>query len=93
MGFSVASLWVIPGVMVLPVIGAYLPLPTWMHLPVALVIAAAKAVLIILYFMHVRYSNRLTWVFSSAAFLWLTIMLVFCLADYFSRDWLQIEGK
>ncbi len=43
--------------------------------------------------MHVRFSNRLTWVFSTAAFFWLAILLVFSLADYASRGWLDIEGK
>jgi cytochrome c oxidase subunit 4 len=52
---------------------------------VAMGIAAVKMVLIILYFMHVRYSDKLTWVFSSAAFLWLIILIVGFLNDYFSR--------
>jgi cytochrome c oxidase subunit IV len=78
--------------LVATVAGSFLPLGP-LHLPVALLIAAAKAVLIILYFMHVRYSNRLTWVFSSAAFVWLVILLVFSLSDFFSRGWLDIEGK
>src|SRR5438270_121400 len=37
-------------------------------------IAGTKAVLIILWFMHVKASTRLTWVFASAAFAWLVIM-------------------
>ena len=41
-----------------------------------MVIAVAKAVLILLIFMHVRYSERLIWVFSTAAFLWLVILIV-----------------
>lgn len=87
---------ILMGLLVATVLAAYIPLPEslrWLHLTIALVIAAAKAVLIILYFMHVRYSNRLTWVFSSAAFVWLVILLVFSLSDYFSRGWLDIEGK
>lgn len=83
---------ILMALLVATVVGSFLPLGP-LHLPVALLIAAAKAVLIILYFMHVRYSNRLTWVFSSAAFVWLVILLVFSLADYFSRGWLDIEGK
>jgi cytochrome c oxidase subunit IV len=75
------------------VAGAYMPFPTWAHLPVAMTIAIAKAALIIMYFMHVRFSSRLTVVFSTAAFFWLILLLVFCLQDYASRDWLAIEGK
>jgi cytochrome c oxidase subunit IV len=84
---------ILMALLVATVVGAFLPLPEGLHLPVALLIAAAKAVLIILYFMHVRYSNRLTWVFSSAAFFWLMILLVFSLSDYATRNWLDIYGK
>ena len=56
-------------------------------------IAIAKAVLILLIFMHVRYSERLVWVFSTAAFLWLIILIWLSLNDYFTRDWLNIPGK
>ncbi len=38
---------------------AYLPLGA-LHFPTAMAIAAAKAVLIVVYFMHVKYSHRLT---------------------------------
>jgi cytochrome c oxidase subunit 4 len=56
---------------------------------VALLIAGGKALLVILFFMHVRYSSRLTWVFVGAGFFWLLIMLVLTLADVLSRGWLQ----
>lgn len=48
-------------------------------------IGIAKAILIVLYFMHVRHGTRLTWIFASAAFLWLAILLTFTLADYATR--------
>ena len=56
----------------------------------ALTIAVIKAVIIILYFMHVRYSSRLTWVFVSAGFFWLLILLSLLATDYVSRDWLPV---
>jgi cytochrome c oxidase subunit 4 len=56
---------------------------------VALTIAVAKALLVVLYFMHVRYSSRLTWVFVGAGFFWLGIMIVLTLSDYISRGWLS----
>ena len=37
-------------------------------------IAVVKAILIILYFMHVRYSSRLLWIFVGAGFFWLGIL-------------------
>jgi cytochrome c oxidase subunit IV len=55
---------------------------------VALTIAVIKALLVVLYFMHVRYSSRLTWVFVAAGFFWLAIMIVMTLTDYASRSWL-----
>ena len=54
---------------------------------VALAIATFKAVLVILFFMHVKYSSKLTWVVISAAFFWLGIMLAMTLADYLTRPW------
>ena len=59
----------------------------------ALTIATTKAVLIILYFMHVRYSPRVVWLYSAAAFFWLLILIAFSGADYISRGWLDIPGK
>jgi cytochrome c oxidase subunit 4 len=56
---------------------------------VALTIAVAKALLVVLYFMHVRYSSRLTWVFVGAGFFWLGIMIALTLSDYMSRGWLS----
>lgn len=55
---------------------------------VALSIAVTKTVLVILYFMHVRYSSRLTWVFVGAGFFWLVLMIALTLSDVFSRGWL-----
>ena len=80
------------GLLVLTIVAAYLPLGP-LHLATAMLIAVVKAVVVILYFMHVRWSSRLTWVFASAAFVWLAIMLVFTLADYLTRGWLDIPGK
>ena len=57
---------------------------------VALTIAVFKAMLVILYFMHVRYSSRLTWVFVGAGFFWLALMIVLTLSDYMTRGWINI---
>jgi cytochrome c oxidase subunit 4 len=54
----------------------------------ALSIAIVKATLIILYFMHVRYSSRLVWVFVAAGFFWLAILFALTFSDYLTRDWL-----
>ena len=53
--------------------------------PVALTIAVIKATLVILFFMHVRYSSRLTQLIVAASIFWLGIMLTLTLSDYFFR--------
>jgi len=57
--------------------------------PVALIIATIKAVLVILFFMHVIHSTRLTWVVVVASFLWLGVLFVLTFADYLTRGWLM----
>ncbi|HEX7287388.1 MAG TPA: cytochrome C oxidase subunit IV family protein [Candidatus Angelobacter sp.] len=52
---------------------------------VALVIATTKATLVILYFMHVRYSSRLTKLTVAAGFFWLLILISLSLTDYIPR--------
>lgn len=52
--------------------------------PVALGIAVLKATLVILFFMHVKYSPRLTWLVVAAAFVWLALMLGGILVDYYA---------
>jgi cytochrome c oxidase subunit 4 len=54
---------------------------------VMLTVACAKALLVVLYFMHVRWSPRLTWVVATAGFVWLIIMFGMTMADYLSRGW------
>jgi len=50
-----------------------------------LTIACAKAVLVVLYFMHVRYSTPLTWVVVSSGFLWLFVLIAFTMSDVVTR--------
>ena len=52
---------------------------------VALTIAVIKATAVIMIFMHVRWSSRLTQVIAVASVFWLLIMLSFTLSDYFTR--------
>ena len=80
------------GLMLLTVGVAFLDLGP-ANFAIAMGIATVKMALIILYFMHVRYSDRLTWVFSTAAFLWLVILIIGTLNDYFTRGELNVPGK
>jgi cytochrome c oxidase subunit IV len=53
---------------------------------VALVIASFKAVLVVLFFMHVKYtSEKMTKVVIVSAIFWLLILLALSLADYGTR--------
>src|SRR3954471_14173664 len=55
---------------------------------VALTIAVIKAVLVILFFMHVYYSSKLTKLTIAAGFFWLLIMITMSLSDYLTRHFL-----
>lgn len=55
---------------------------------VALSIAVTKATLVLLYFMHVRWSSRLTWVFVGAGVFWLLILIGLTLSDVYTRQWI-----
>ncbi len=50
-----------------------------------LTIAVTKATLVILYFMHVRYSDRLTWVVVGSGFVWLLLLIGFTMSDLLTR--------
>jgi cytochrome c oxidase subunit 4 len=54
---------------------------------VAMTIAVTKMMLVLLFFMHVRYSSRLIWVIVAGMFFWLIILLALTLSDYTSRTW------
>ena len=61
----------------------------FLNTPVALIIALVKATLVILFFMHVKYSPKLVGLFAVAGFLWLGIMLALTMQDYYTRGWHQ----
>jgi cytochrome c oxidase subunit 4 len=56
----------------------------------ALTIATGKALCVLLYFMHLRWSSHLTWLFLAVGLLWLLLLIAFPLADVFSRSWLGV---
>jgi len=63
-----------------------------LHTVAALIIATIKAALVILIFMHVAYSSRLTWVFASAGLFWLAILIAYTLQDYLTRGDVPVPG-
>ncbi len=63
-----------------------------LHIPIALAIAAAKAVLVVLFFMHARYSTTVTRLVIIVALVWLGILLIGVVDDYLTRGWLGVPG-
>jgi cytochrome c oxidase subunit IV len=63
-----------------------------LHVPVALAIATAKAVLVVLFFMHVRHSGPITRLVIAVALIWLFILIAGTLDDYLTRSWLGVPG-
>ena len=53
----------------------------------ALAIAVFKATLVVLFFMHVKYSTRLTWAVVMGSIFWLAILIVLTMGDYLTRPW------
>ena len=58
-----------------------------MNTVVALGIATFKAVIVVLFFMHVKYSTRLTWAVVIGSVFWLGILLALTMTDYLTRVW------
>jgi cytochrome c oxidase subunit 4 len=59
-----------------------------LNIMVALGVAVVKATLVVLYFMHVKYSSKLTWVVIGAGIFWLMILLGLTMGDYLTRGWM-----
>ena len=77
----------------LTVVAAFYDFPGPLNAVVALTIACVKATLVVLYFMHVRYSSRLISLVIVAALLWLAIMFAITFSDYWTRMWLAPFGS
>jgi len=67
---------------------SFVELGPW-HVGVALLIATAKMVLVVLFFMHLLHSIRLIWLVVAAAVVWLLILFGLTFADYDTRDWIK----
>ena len=79
--------------LILTVVAAYIPFPGALNIIVAMTIAVIKGMLIVLFFMHVRDSDKVTWVFASSALVWMFILFVLTMTDYQSRGWFPLPGK
>jgi cytochrome c oxidase subunit 4 len=59
----------------------------------ALAIAVCKMLLVALFFMHVRYSTRLTRLVVLGGLLWLLILLGITMSDMLTRNWIGVPGR
>jgi cytochrome c oxidase subunit 4 len=60
---------------------------------VALAIAIVKASLVVLFFMHVYYSTRLTKMIVASGLFWLILLLFITMADLWTRGWMGVPGR
>ena len=73
-------------------VGAYwiensVAIPRLLGVLIAMAIASAKTALIILFFMHVKVSSRVSQIYAAASFVGLFILFTIILGDYFARGW------
>ncbi len=61
----------------------------WGSMFVAVLIAAAKATLIALFFMHALVEKRLVWLVIAGAVIWFLILVSLTLGDYITRGWVK----
>ena len=64
---------------------SFVDLGEW-HTAIGLAIAAAKALLIVLFFMHVLHSTKLIWVVAIGSLFWLSILMTLTLMDFMTRS-------
>ena len=77
--------------LLLTVGAAYMDLTAMFRIPganiiVMLGIALIKASFVVMFFMHVLYGTKLTWLWAAAGFVWFVIMFGLFI-DYFTRNW------
>ena len=71
---------------------AFVSLGTAGNLLLALTVASVKALIIVVYFMHLRHSNVVVRIFAASGFVWLTILIIHLMSDYLARNWLPSPG-
>src|SRR5512140_864840 len=57
------------------------------NIVVAIAIALTKTALVILYFMHVKFSSKATKIYIAVALSWLAILIAGTAHDVFTRGW------
>jgi cytochrome c oxidase subunit 4 len=70
---------------------AFINLGKW-NTVAALAIAVCKATLVVLFFMHLRWSSNLVKMVVAASLLWLAILIVLTVSDVFTRGWTPVPS-
>ncbi len=65
----------------------------WGSMFLAVLIAAMKATLVALFFMHALVEKKLVWLVIAGALVWFLILVSLTLGDYITRGWLPFPGK
>ncbi|HYG99979.1 MAG TPA: cytochrome C oxidase subunit IV family protein [Terriglobales bacterium] len=72
---------------------SYIDLGAWSGV-VAVGIASTKALLVALFFMHLRYDHqKIVWIVAISGFFWLGILFVLTATDYATRNFLTVPGR
>jgi cytochrome c oxidase subunit 4 len=71
---------------------AFINLGKW-NTVAALVIAVCKASLVVLFFMHLRWSSNLLRIVVASSLVWLAILIGLTLSDVFTRDWTPVPSN
>lgn len=61
--------------------------------PIALAIAFAKAMAVVLIFMHVKFSSKLVQIFASTGLIFVGILFLLTMNDYWTRAWIPVAGQ
>jgi len=75
---------ILMGLLVLTVVVAYFHLGVW-ALPIALAIAIVKAMFVVVYFMHMRHTGKLMWLYTGVGVTWLVVLIVSVIIDVYAR--------
>jgi caa(3)-type oxidase subunit IV len=85
--YILAGIWVILQILLFSMFGfAHLPLHAAGPILI-LTFAFTQMLLVMLFFMRLRKSPKMIWLFSAAGFFWLFILITLVASDYLTRNW------
>jgi len=79
--------WLILVVLHFTILGSACLNLAWANTPVIVALALIQMMLVLFYFMEIRYHTKLIRVFAAAGFFWLAIQWTLTMSDYLMRQW------